>query len=86
LTHIQKKKPRAKPLPESIQTIGDWIRAMRTEKNLTPGHLAAKMGIATGVVRSWEDGSTRPNDWQQECLATVLGLDIKNIQVAAAIS
>jgi len=71
----QKKKPRAKALPESIQTIGDWIQAMRAEKNLTPGHLAAKMGIAAGVVRSWESGTSQPDDRQLKVLANLLGFD-----------
>jgi DNA-binding transcriptional regulator YiaG len=69
----QKKTPSAKPLPESVKTIGDWIQAMRVEKNLTSGHVAAKMGIATSVVRSWEDGTSQPDDRQLKVLATLLG-------------
>jgi DNA-binding transcriptional regulator YiaG len=50
------RKPKYdKPLPTSIKTIGDWIQVKRQEKNLTPCHLAAKMGIATALVRAWEE-------------------------------
>ena len=51
---------------ESTKTLGDWIRVKRTEKNLTPGHLAAKMGIAASVVLSWENGTVQPKDQQLE--------------------
>src|ERR1700735_1665364 len=36
-----------KLLPLSIKTVGDWICSKRIGKNLFPGHLAAKMGIAS---------------------------------------
>ena len=45
------------------------------KKNLTPGHLAAKMGIATALVHSWEDGTTQPDNRQMEVLVNLLGFD-----------
>jgi ribosome-binding protein aMBF1 (putative translation factor) len=70
-----RKSPNAKPLPESIQTIGDWILLKRTAKNLTPGHLALKMGIATSVVCSWESNACQPDGQQLKRLAQVLGFE-----------
>jgi len=67
-----RKQPHAKPLPESIKTIGDWIQVKRREKNLTPCHLAAKMGIATALVQSWEDGTSQPNERQLNVLTDIL--------------
>jgi transcriptional regulator with XRE-family HTH domain len=58
----------------NIQTIADWIKVKRKEKNLTPGHLAEKMGIATSLVRSWEDGSSQPDSKQLQDLASYLGV------------
>jgi DNA-binding transcriptional regulator YiaG len=57
-----------KPLPASIKTLSDWIRNQRTEKNLTCGHLAEKMGIAAAMVRSWEDGISQPGERQMDFL------------------
>jgi ribosome-binding protein aMBF1 (putative translation factor) len=45
------------------------------EKKLTPGHLALKMGIATALVRSWEDSTAEPDNRQLEVLASLLGFD-----------
>jgi ribosome-binding protein aMBF1 (putative translation factor) len=70
-----RNQQRSKPLPASIQTIGDWIQVKRQEKNLSPGHLAAKMGIATVLVHSWEDGTTQPDNRQLKVLANLLGFD-----------
>lgn len=79
----QRKRKRSKPLPESIQTLGDWIQVKRMEKNLTPGHVALKMGIATALVRSWEDGSIQPDNRQLEALASLLGVDAGFGQIGA---
>jgi transcriptional regulator with XRE-family HTH domain len=65
----------SKPLVESIKTIGDWIQVKRTEKNLTPGHVAGKMGIATALVLTWEAGSIQPNERQLKVLADLFEVD-----------
>jgi ribosome-binding protein aMBF1 (putative translation factor) len=70
-----RKNRRAKPLPESIKTIGDWIYVKRLEKNLTSGHLALKMGIAAALVQAWEDGTSQPNEQQQAVLAKIFGVE-----------
>ena len=68
-----RKENHAKPLPESIKTIGDWIQVKRQEQNLTHSHLAVKMGIATALVRSWEDGKSQPDSQQMKALASLFG-------------
>jgi ribosome-binding protein aMBF1 (putative translation factor) len=64
-----RKHDGAKPLPESIKTVGDWIQAKRIERNLTPGHLAAKMGIARALLCSWEADANQLSEQQVEDLA-----------------
>ena len=61
-----------KSLPVSIQALGDWIKAKRMEKNLTPGHLALKMGIATALILSWESGTCEPDERQKQILGNLL--------------
>ncbi|HTQ50532.1 MAG TPA: helix-turn-helix transcriptional regulator [Candidatus Acidoferrales bacterium] len=70
-----RKQNTTKPLPTSIKTLGDLIQVKRVERNLTPGYLAAKMGIAANLVRSWEDGTSKPDNGQLEVLVGLLGLD-----------
>jgi len=70
-----RKENHAKPLPTSIKLVGDWIQTKRREKNLTPGHLATKMGIAAALIRSWEDGTGQPDSVQMKVLASLFGYD-----------
>ena len=65
------RKQYANLLRTNMQTIGDWIRFKRTEKNLTSGHVAAKMGIAHSVVRTWEKGASGPSKEQIQDLIRV---------------
>jgi DNA-binding transcriptional regulator YiaG len=77
--NVENRK-RAKALILNIKTVGDWLTVKRLEKNLTPGQVAAKMGIATCLVKSWERGNSQPDKLQLKVLATVLGFDTKDFE------
>jgi len=66
----------------SITELGGWIQAKRQEKNLLPCHLAAKMGIASALIQSWEAGTCEPDDPQRHALCKVLGSDWYEPQLA----
>ncbi|MBI3418010.1 MAG: helix-turn-helix transcriptional regulator [Verrucomicrobia bacterium] len=68
-----RKQHQVKALPENIQSLGDWIHVKRREQNMTPGHLAAKMGIASALVCSWESGESQPDSKQLQNLANYFG-------------
>jgi DNA-binding transcriptional regulator YiaG len=69
---------RAKALELNMRTVGDWLKVKRLEKNLTRGHAAAKMGIATSLVCSWESSTQLPDSNQLKILTAVLGFDAKD--------
>ena len=71
---------RAKVLKLNIKTAGDWLKVKRLEKNLTPGRVAAKMGIATSLVCSWESNFQQPDCRQLEILSSVLGFNAKDFE------
>ena len=79
-TQIKRKLPGSKPLPLSIKTLGDWIQVKRMEKNLTLGHVALKMGIATSLVCSWESTTRQPDSQQLEDLSSILGVNAKDFE------
>ena len=63
--HIKFNRNRAKEITTTrcltiLNTISDWIKIKRMEENLMAGHVAAIMGIAHAVARSWEEGATGP--------------------------
>ena len=51
------------------------IRVKRRERNLTRYHLATRMGIATALVRSWENGTGQPDCRLLEIVAKYLKFD-----------
>jgi ribosome-binding protein aMBF1 (putative translation factor) len=61
-------------LPLSMKTLGDWIKTKRIEKKLTPGHLAAKMGIAPSLVCSWEEGIAMPHTLHIAKMEVIFGM------------
>lgn len=61
-----------KPLA-SLDTVAGWIRAHRVEKNLTEGHLGAKLGVSAGTVQAWEKGVLQPHDDHMRRLNAAFG-------------
>jgi ribosome-binding protein aMBF1 (putative translation factor) len=76
----QHPENRSNPLQMQDLTLCDLIKAKRADKNFTPGHVAAKMGIAHAVVRSWEAGESQPDSHQLNDLAAILGFDAKDFE------
>jgi ribosome-binding protein aMBF1 (putative translation factor) len=70
----RKSSKTKKSLPTVVRTIGDWIHIKRREKNMTACHLAVKMGIATALIHSWENGTRQPDRQQMKFLAKLLGI------------
>jgi DNA-binding transcriptional regulator YiaG len=66
---------RSKPLSLNIKTAGAWLRVKRLEKNLTPGRVAAKIGIAASLVCAWENCIQQPEYQQLKILASILNFD-----------
>jgi len=77
-----KREKRAKSLEANAKTIGDWLKYKRILKNLTPGHVAIKMGIATSLVCSWESSIRQPDSQQLKSLAQILGFDAEDFETA----
>jgi ribosome-binding protein aMBF1 (putative translation factor) len=73
--HNLRNQQQPKPLPTSIMTVGDWIQVKRCGKNLTPSHLATKMGIAPALIYSWEADTSQPDIHQMKLLEVVLGFN-----------
>jgi DNA-binding transcriptional regulator YiaG len=50
------------------------------KKNLTPGRVAAKMGIAASLVYAWENNTQHPANHHLTVLASVLDFDAKDFE------
>lgn len=78
-----KREERLNALKDKAKTLGDWILVKRLEKKLTPGHVAAKMGIAASLVSLWESNIHQPDSPQLKQLAQILGFEAENYAVFA---
>jgi ribosome-binding protein aMBF1 (putative translation factor) len=75
-TSNQKEIRCLKPSKNNANSIGGWIQLKRIKRNLTPGHLAAKMGIAAALVCAWEGDLEKPDEQQIKGLAKIFGCDL----------
>jgi len=73
-----RNQKRANVLKLNMKTAGDWLKVKRLEKNLTLGHVAAKMGIAAAWICSWESSTRQPDSQQLKRLAQIIGFDVEN--------
>jgi len=74
-------RKRINALVANAKTLGDWIKAKREARNLTPSHVATKMGIAAAVVYSWEGNTHQPDIQQLEDLSSLLGFNPDNFMM-----
>jgi len=72
----------SKTLSMNIKTTGDWLKFKRIAKNLTPSHVAMKMGIATSLVYSLESSLWQPDSQQLKSLAQILEFDVEDLETA----
>jgi transcriptional regulator with XRE-family HTH domain len=59
-----------------VLSIGEQIKAARTEKGWTQTELAEKLGVSLGSVAGWEGGKTEPKrDRILSAITKVLGIE-----------
>ena len=73
LAQKQGRNRHRKPFDSNDKTVSSWIRFHRIRKNLAPNHLAAKMGIASSFIHSWEKGTSLPEALQLASLERIFG-------------
>ena len=59
--------------------IGNFLRELRNENNLTPEEIAEKFEVSSRSVSRWENGNTMPELGILVDLAVFYGVDIKEI-------
>jgi len=54
-------------------SVSAWIRASRVRLNMSPYHLAFKMGITSNLIVAWEEGKIEPDAHHMAVLEKILG-------------
>lgn len=47
-----------------METFGERLKRLRTERNLSPGALSMKVGVTEGAIRQMESGQTKSASFQ----------------------
>lgn len=57
-----------------MENLGQRIRELRTEKELTQPQLAVLVGVSNGIISAWENNVNEPKATYIKKLAAVLGV------------
>ena len=59
-----------------MSVLGERIKQLREEANLTQEQLAAKLGLTKGAVGNYETGARRPDGEIQEAIADLFNVEL----------
>ncbi|MCB0619746.1 MAG: helix-turn-helix transcriptional regulator, partial [Saprospiraceae bacterium] len=73
--HLQMKTPKPLSLlyPDTLTTLGDHIRKVRLDRNLSQAETASLIGVTTDTVTNWELGRNQPYVAQMPAIYAFLG-------------
>ncbi|WP_095011625.1 helix-turn-helix domain-containing protein [Tsuneonella mangrovi] len=70
------------PSPATDEDFGERLHRLRTERGLSLGDIADKLGVSKPTVWAWEHGKSRPIERRLAGLAEVLGVTPAGLQPA----
>ena len=59
-----------------METLGDKIRRLRSERKVSQGELAEGIGVSRQTVSKWESDVTRPNMESIRSLCSYFSVDV----------
>ena len=71
----QNQKENITPRQEEIRkTLGETLKELRTERNMTQEFVAEKLGLSRQAVSKWENGSSEPSTTNLIAIAYLYGI------------
>lgn len=68
------KKPYRKPFPKEIKTLGDQLRKVRLERNMSQKEVAKIIGVTTDTITNWELNRNKPQKKYSKQIKNYLSL------------
>lgn len=59
-----------------MTNIGQRMRELRKEKNITQPELAKMLGVSNGAIGNWETGNRQPDDAAKIRMADIFGVSV----------
>ena len=64
---------------QSAKTLGEVLRAYRTENKMTQEFVAESLGVSRQAVSKWESGASDPSTTNLIALAKLLGVKVEDL-------
>ena len=65
--------------PEQVKSLGEALKARRTQRGFTQEYVAEALGVSRQAVRKWENGSSEPSTANLMALAKLYGLSVDEL-------
>ncbi|MCI8699678.1 MAG: helix-turn-helix transcriptional regulator [Oscillospiraceae bacterium] len=65
--------------PEQIKSLGEALKARRTQRGFTQEYVAEALGVSRQAVSKWENGSSEPSTANLMALAKLYGLSVDEL-------
>ena len=65
--------------PEQIKSLGEALKARRTQRGFTQEFVAEALGVSRQAVSKWENGSSEPSTANLMALAKLYGLSVDEL-------
>ena len=65
--------------PEQVKSLGEALKARRTQRGFTQEYVAEALGVSRQAVSKWENGSSEPSTANLMALAKLYGLSVDEL-------
>ena len=65
--------------PEQARTLGEALKAHRTDRGFTQEYVAESLGVSRQAVSKWENGTSDPSTANLMALAKLYGLSVDEL-------
>lgn len=83
IIRVVKKYTHSKPVrdekKQSAKTLGEVLRAYRTENKMTQEFVAESLGVSRQAVSKWESGASDPSTTNLMALAKLFGVSAEDL-------
>ena len=74
-----RSNPEGKSPPEQVKSLGEALKARRTQRGFTQEYVAEALGVSRQAVSKWENGSSEPSTANLMALAKLYGLSVDEL-------
>jgi len=75
VNYVSAPEPVSQQQEEIRKTIGETLKELRTERNMTQEFVAENLGVSRQAVSKWENGTSEPSTTNLIAIAKLYGIE-----------